>query len=153
MMVITRRTSGSALKKGRYLLNTDGGVRNSGHQSPGDDPGEAAIGVVISDPGDHEVAVDSARIGPETVQGAEYRALMRGLELASELGIDKIRAFLDNQLVVDQINHMAAVRNENLKYLHGKTLDLLQKFPDHRVYWVPRERNKRADALVRAELY
>jgi ribonuclease HI len=109
--------------------------------------------VVLCDPRDREVATDSERIGLETVQGAEYRALMRGLELAHDLGIDKFRAFLDNQLVVDQINDMAAVRDDHLKPLHQTTMEFLEMFRDTRVYWVPRERNKRADALVREVLY
>jgi ribonuclease HI len=145
-------TSVPALKRGRYLLNTDGGVRNNGHKVPMEAK-DAAIGVVLSDPDDREVDSYSARIGPATVQGAEYRALISGLEFARRRGVTKIRAFVDNQLVVDQINGNAAVKNEDLKKLHRKTATLLQRFPDHRVYWVPRERNRRADAMVRKALY
>ena len=86
-------------------------------------------------------------------KGAEYRALIKGLEIALEHGIDKIRAYVDNQLVVDQINDLARVNSDRLKPLHSKANDLLAEFADQRVYWVPRERNVVADALVREALY
>ena len=142
-----------ALMNGRYLLNTDGGVKNNGPRSPGDDPGEAAIGIVLNDPRDRPVTTFNAAIGPETIQGAEYRALITGLEIAREYRITKIRAFVDNQLVVDHIHGCAQVRSDYLAPFHKAVTDLLKKFPDQRVYWVPRERNKEADALVREILY
>ena len=141
------------LRRGRYLLNTDGGVKSDGKRASGDKPGEAAIGLALHDPGDHLVEAWSETIGREIIQGAEYRALIKGLELALDHGIDKIRAFVDNQLVVDQINGRAKVNSEHLKPHYEKALDVLGRFTDQRVYWVPRERNKDADALVRAKLY
>lgn len=134
------------LKKGRYLLNTDGGMK----RLVDGQPGEAAIGVVLNEPGDRAFQIFRDRIGgPETIQGAEYKALIKGLELALEHGIGKIRVYVDNQLVVDQINAPAAVRSDHLKPYHDRALTLLNKFSDQRVYWVPRERNKEADKLVR----
>jgi ribonuclease HI len=150
---MTQQPSVQSLKKGRYLLNTDGGVKNDGHRAPGDEPGEAAIGIVLNDPGDRPFAHHSERIGRESIPGAEYRALIKGLQLARDHGIDKIRAFVDNQLVVDQINERSAVKDETLKRLHKQAMELLKMFADQRVYWVPRERNKGADDLVRNELY
>ena len=80
-------------------------------------------------------------------------ALVGGLDFAHANGIDEIRVYLDNQLVVDQINGLAAVKHSTLKSLHGRVVDSLNTFSDQRVYWIPRERNKPADALVRSELY
>ena len=141
------------VKKGRYLLNTDGGMANDGQRSSEDEPGEAAIGVVLNDPDDRSVTTFKEAIGPDTIQGAEYRALIKGLELALDHGITKIRAYVDNQLVVDQINNLANVKSEHLKPFHSEALALLQRFTDQRVYWVPRERNRIADKLVREVLY
>ncbi|HZJ51456.1 MAG TPA: ribonuclease HI family protein [Actinomycetota bacterium] len=141
-------TPGFALKRGRYLLNTDGGMRRSSD----DEPGEAAIGVVLNEPGDRPVTTFKQRIGTETIQGAEYRALIKGLEIAFEHEIGKNRVYVDNQLVVDQINDLAQVNSDHLKPLHRKALALLKQFDDQRVYWVPRERNTDADKLVREAL-
>ena len=133
------------LKPGRYLLNTDAARRAS--------DGEAAIGVVLNHPKDHSFKIFKDRIGPEkTIQSAEYKALIKGLEIALENGIDKIRVYLDNQLVVDQINDKAAVIRPHLKPLCEKALNLLKSFPDQRVYWVPRKRNTEADKLAREAL-
>lgn len=57
-------TPGFALKRGRYLLNTDGGMRRSSD----DEPGEAAIGVVLNEPGDRPVTTFKQRIGTETIR-------------------------------------------------------------------------------------
>src|SRR6266542_1516974 len=138
-----------ALKKGRYLLNTDATVRK----------GEAAIGVVLSDPADHLVETYSDTIGPAMIQEAEYKALIKGLELALAHRIPRIAAYLDNQLVVDQINGLAQVKHPILTPLHHKAVALLDQFPDQakrqcqRVYWVSRERNEVADALVSRQLH
>jgi len=37
--------------------------------------------------------------------------------------------YLDNQLVVDQINDLADVNSDHLKRYHAKALDLLRKLP------------------------
>jgi len=75
-------TPGSIPRKGRYLLNTDGGMKNDGRRSSGDEPGEAAIGVVLNDPDDRPIMTFKGAIGPETIQAAEYRALIKGLQIA-----------------------------------------------------------------------
>lgn len=100
-----------------------------------------------------ELTLSLQSIGRETIQGAEYAALIKGLRLALDQEIDKIRVYVDNQLVVDQINSLARVNSAHLKPYHGEVLALLERFADQRVYWVPRERNKDADALVREILY
>lgn len=113
-------------------MNTDGGMRRSSDDEPGE--GEAAIGVVLNEPGDRRVTTFKERIGKETIQGAEYRALIEGLEIAFEHEIGKFRVYVDNQLVVDQINDLARVKSDHLKPLHCKALALLKQFDDQRVY-------------------
>ena len=136
------------VKPGRYLLNTDSGVKRDG----------AALGWVLSDPDDHLIATHAEKIKPEVIRGApipgaEYCALISGLKFAHESRIRKLRAYVDNQTVVDQLNEDGAkVRNETLKRLWREATDLLGQFKDTRVYWIPRERNQVADALVRIQL-
>ena len=56
-------------------MNVDGGSRGN--------PGPAAVGIVIRD-ADGEVIADAAEpIGSATNNVAEYRALIRGIELAA----------------------------------------------------------------------
>ena len=51
----------------------------------------------------------SKAIGPAINTVAEYRALIEGLKLARSRGIQRIRVFLDSELVVDQVNDRAKV--------------------------------------------
>ena len=129
--------------KGNYLLNADG----SGTGTT-DNPAQGAIGVVLRDPDGHLIAEISERIGPAINTVAEYRALIEGLKLARSRGIQRIRVFLDSELVVDQVNGRAKVRKEHIRPLHTEACSLLQEFLNIRISWVPRKWNAEADALA-----
>jgi ribonuclease HI len=47
------------------------------------------------------VAQISKAIGPATHNVAEYRALIEGLKLASDYGVQRIRVYMDSELVVE----------------------------------------------------
>jgi ribonuclease H / adenosylcobalamin/alpha-ribazole phosphatase len=81
------------LKRGYYLLNTDGG-------NSGDPLGRAAIGALLRTRRLVTVAQISKAIGPATHNVAEYRALIEGLKLARDYGIERVRVFMDSELVV-----------------------------------------------------
>lgn len=129
--------------KRNYLLNTDG----SGTGTV-DNPSQGAIGVLLRDPDGHLIAEISEQIGPAINTVAEYRALIQGLKLARSRGIQRIRVFLDSELVVDQVNGRAKVRKEHIRPLHAEACSLLQEFPNIRISWVPRKWNAEADALA-----
>ena len=129
--------------KRNYLLNADG----SGTGTT-DDPAQGAIGVVLRDPDGRVIEKISEPIGPAINTVAEYRALIQGLKLARSHGIERIRVFLDSELVVDQVNGRAKVRKEHIRRLHTEACSLLEEFPNHRISWVPRKWNAEADALA-----
>ncbi len=129
--------------KRNYLLHADG----SGTGTI-DNPAQGAIGVVLRDPDGHPIAEISQRIGPAINTVAEYRALIEGLKLARSRGIQRIRVFLDSELVVDQVNGRAKVGKEHIRPLHTEACALLQEFPNIRISWVPRRWNAEADALA-----
>ena len=99
-------------------------------------------------PTGHLIAEISKRIGPAINTVAEYRALIEGLKLAHSRGIQRIRVFLDSELVVDRVNGRAKVRKEHIRPLHTEAWSLIQKFPNIRISWVPRKWNADADALA-----
>ncbi len=135
-------------KPGYYLLNTDGG-------NSGDRFGRAAVGALLrarKPPRLVTVATISEAIGPATHNVAEYRALIEGLMLARDHGIQRIRVYMDSELVVDQVNGVAAVKQDHLKELHGDASTLVALFKKIRICWVPREMNTEADQLVRDAL-
>jgi ribonuclease HI len=81
-----------------------GAWRPTGGAAPGDPLGRAAIGALLRTPRLVTVAQFSKAIGPGTQNVAEYRALIEGLTLARDYGIQRIRVYMDSELVVDQVN-------------------------------------------------
>lgn len=128
---------------GNYLLSTDG----SGTGTI-ENPVQGAIGVVLRDPNGWPIAEMSELIGPAINTVAEYRALIEGLRMARRRGIQRIRVFLDSEIVVDQMNGRAKVGKEHIRHLHAEACALRDGFPNIRISWVPREWNAEADALA-----
>ncbi len=132
-------------KKGLYLLHTDGGNK----RSPGGEM-EGAIGALLKEPNGTAIpgAELSERIGP--VAGpttAEYRALLRGLELARERDVNYLAVFSDSRNLVNQMNRLWNA-GDNLAKLRDEAEEALRNFKGTQVSWVPRNWNKEADALV-----
>lgn len=119
-------------------------------------PGNSGIGVVI-DLVDQDMQYGENRdsytlseyIGIATNNIAEYTALIRGVEKARSLGVDRIRIYLDSELLERQINGIYKVKNENLMPLWTRAIKLLKEFDEFRVVHVRREKNKEADLLAR----
>jgi ribonuclease HI len=148
---VTESTAG--LRRGYYLLNTDGGTASGhGRRRSGDPLGHAAIGALLRTPRLATVAQISTAIGPATHNAAEYRALVEGLKLALDHGIQRIRVYMDSELVVEQVNGVSAVKKAHLSELHEVASRLVALFESIRISWVPREMNAEADQLVRDAL-
>ena len=84
---MTHVTDRRAQKKGLYLLHIDGGNRASAAGETSD----GAVGALLKEPNGTPIpgAEVSQRIGPvKSPTAAEYRALLRGLELARERGVN-----------------------------------------------------------------
>lgn len=123
-------------------LFTDGGARGN--------PGPAAIGGVLTIKDKNFTF--SEYIGETTNNQAEYRALLKGLELALEHKVEELACFLDSELVVKQINKEYRVKDSELAKLFVKIWNLAQKFKKITFSHVPREMNKQADKLVNEAL-
>jgi len=128
----------------KLVLHVDGGARGN--------PGPAAIGVVVSDPGGAVLERLGEPIGATTNNVAEYRALLRGLERARALGASEVEVVGDSELVAKQVNGQYKVKHAGLRPLHAQALRALAGFERWRVRTVPRAQNAAADALVNAAL-
>ena len=128
----------------KLVVNVDGGSRGN--------PGPAAIGVVVrSDDG--EVVTDAAEaIGRATNNVAEYRALIRGIELAAQNGATSLELYGDSELVVKQVRGEYKVKDAGLKPLHAEARAALSAFEEWSFSHVRREQNAEADALVNQAL-
>lgn len=115
-------------------------------------PGPAAIGAVVYDPGGREAYTVSKRIGRATNNEAEYQAAIAGLEAALALGATSVTLLMDSELVVRHLEFRYRVRNPRLRPLFERLLDLRRRFESFEARSVPRERNKRADQLANQAL-
>ena len=85
-------------KPGYYVLQTDGGI----DAEQGQPSGRGSIGVVLKNPSHSTVKEISRELGEvQDHHVAEYTALIAGLELAMEHGIERLRVFIDSELVVN----------------------------------------------------
>jgi ribonuclease HI len=121
-------------------LFTDGASRGN--------PGEAGAGIAILDEQGNELVGTGKYLGQCTNNEAEYRALLFGLAKCAEFGAGSVKAHLDSELIVKQIQGLYRVKHPNLKPLHEETMKKLAGFASVRVTHVRREKNGRADELA-----
>ncbi len=121
-------------------LNTDGGARGN--------PGPAGIGIFLQDLDGELVLEHAESIGETTNNVAEYKALIKGLELALESGVTEIDAYVDSELVASQVRGEWKIKNEALRPLAIKAEVLLRKFDKATLHHVRREKNAEADRLA-----
>lgn len=125
----------------RLVVEADGGSRGN--------PGPAAYGAVVRDAASGEVLVELAdHLGVTTNNVAEYTGLLEGLRAAMSVDPDAhVEARLDSKLVVEQMSGRWAIKNDALRRI---ALEAREVVPRERISftWVPREKNKAADALA-----
>jgi ribonuclease HI len=128
----------------KLVIHVDGGARGN--------PGPAAIGVVVSDPDGNMLGELGEPIGEATNNVAEYRALLRGINWARELGGDELEIVGDSELVARQLTGAYKVKHPSMKPLHAEALAALRPFDAWSIRTVPRAQNARADELVNRAL-
>lgn len=124
-------------------LFSDGGARGN--------PGPAAIGAVLMS--DNKILGEVSKyIGETTNNQAEYQALLAGLSLALEHGINHLNCYLDSELVVKQMRKEYKVKDKELQKIFVKVWNESLKFKQITYQHIPREQNKEADRLVNLAL-
>jgi ribonuclease HI len=128
----------------RLIVHVDGGARGN--------PGPAAAACVVSTPEGEVLAEEVELLGAATNNVAEYRALLLGLQTASQLGATEVAIVGDSELIARQVTGAYKVKHEGLRPLHRAVLSELEQFQKWSIQTVPRARNANADALVNAAL-
>ncbi|MEU7999498.1 bifunctional RNase H/acid phosphatase [Micromonospora sp. NPDC049060] len=127
------------------VVEADGGSRGN--------PGPAGYGAVVRDADTGEVLAERGEsIGVATNNVAEYRGLIAGLEAAAELGAAEVEARMDSKLVVEQMCGRWQIKHPGLRPLAAQAAGLVDRFAAVRFHWIPRERNRHADALANAAM-
>jgi ribonuclease HI len=127
----------------KVVVHVDGGARGN--------PGPAGIGVVVSSVDGEVLRELGERIGPATNNVAEYKALLRGVEVARELGASSIELVNDSELVAKQLTGAYRVKHPAMQPLHAQAMSALRGL-SWTIRSVPRAQNARADALVNRAL-
>ena len=124
----------------KLLINVDGASHGN--------PGEASIGAVLVDEQGNVVEEISQAIGRATNNVAEYRSLIEACKLALEYHPKRAIFFTDSQLIANQVNGVARVRQPHLENLNHIALDLLSRLSDWSVRHVGRSANWHAHRLA-----
>lgn len=128
----------------KLIIEADGGSRGN--------PGPAAYGVLVCDAATGEVlAEEGLMLGTTTNNVAEYSGLIAGLEMVRAIDPGaEVEVRLDSKLVVEQMAGRWKIKHADLKTLALRANKL--RPPAVTWTWVPREQNKRADALANAAM-
>ncbi len=125
----------------RVVVEADGGSRGN--------PGPAGYGALVRDADSGEVLAERhGFLGVATNNVAEYSGLVAGLAAAAELGARQVEVRMDSKLVIEQMTGRWQIRHAGLRTLAAQAAAEAAGFDTVRWRWVPRERNKAADALA-----
>ncbi len=129
----------------RLFVYTDGGARGN--------PGKAAIGIIILDENDQMIEEYKEFVGIKTNNEAEYRAIIRALELCKKYA-KKVHIYSDSELVVRQLNGEYKIKKKELKELFEQVEKAEKEFEEVSYQNVPRENEhmQEADKLVNKAL-
>ncbi len=121
-------------------IEFDGGSRGN--------PGPAGIGVVLRSQDGTPLVTLGRFIGRATNNVAEYRALITGLEQATQFGAKRILIRGDSELIIKQMRGEYRVKNPDLRELYDEAQSILQEFDNSRLEHNLRDKNKLADKLA-----
>lgn len=129
----------------RVVVEADGGSRGN--------PGPAGFGALVRDPATGTVLAERAEfLGVTTNNVAEYAGLVAGLRAAAELGARRVDVRMDSKLVVEQMAGRWKVKHPGLRPRYEEATRLVAGFAEVTFTWIPRARNKHADALANAAM-
>jgi probable phosphoglycerate mutase len=128
-------------KPQNLIVEADGGSRGN--------PGPAGSGAVVINADTGEVILEIAKfIGVATNNVAEYLALKAGLEGALEINpTARILVRMDSKLVIEQMSGTWKIKHPDMIQLAAE-VQKVARGHEIKWMWIPREENKRADALA-----
>lgn len=119
-------------------------------------PGRMGLGAVLVGPGgatQHTISEATTFTGCNNE--AELRALLRALQWLEPQVVataTTVQVLSDSSVLVEQLGEQAVAPIERLAPLFDEARRVLQRFAQVDLQWVPRHRNRAADALARAAL-
>jgi len=131
----------------RIKVFTDGASRGN--------PGHSGIGIVIYDENNFILRTYKEYIGEATNNQAEYRAILKSLDIIKklrtniEVDFDFVEFYSDSELIVNQINFDFQAKDPDLALLNNKFHVIIKKLNiPYTVSHIDRSKNKNADKLA-----
>lgn len=131
----------------RIKVFTDGASRGN--------PGHSGIGIVIYDENNFILRTYKEYIGEATNNQAEYRAILKSLDIIKklrtniEVDFDSVEFYSDSELIVNQINFDFQAKDPDLALLNNKFHVIIKKLNiPYTVSHIDRSKNKNADKLA-----
>jgi broad specificity phosphatase PhoE/ribonuclease HI len=122
------------------VVEADGGSRGN--------PGPAGWGAVVRDTDGQTLLERYGSLGTTTNNVAEYTGLIEALAAALELSATTVDVRMDSKLVIEQMSGRWQIKNPGLRPLAARAAALAGRFESVTYEWIPRERNRAADALA-----
>lgn len=113
-------------------------------------PGRMGLGAVVTGPDGSRYPLSITAEGRGCNNEAELRALMAAMQYAGQRGATALLIHCDNSVVVQQLSGTATEPFLRLAPLFEEVRAVLRSFTSARLVWIPRHRNRAADALARA---
>ncbi|XP_024182357.1 uncharacterized protein LOC112187701 [Rosa chinensis] len=109
----------------------------------------SGAGILLISPDDqvYEYALKFAFKASNNV--AEYEALVAGLQIALELGVQHLRIFSDSQLVMNQVSGNFEAKESHMSSYQALARALVQRLASYVITQIPRAKNDKADALAK----
>ncbi|GJZ85540.1 reverse transcriptase domain-containing protein [Tanacetum coccineum] len=107
----------------------------------------SGAGLILIDPEGVEYSYTLQLNFTNSNNGAEYEALLAGLRIATKMKIEKMHAFVDSKLVVNQVEGSYEAKGKNTNKYKEKVLEIIRSFSNFRISHIPREENRKAEAL------
>jgi len=108
----------------------------------------SGIGVVLISPRGANFEFSFPIEASATNNQAEYRAILKGIQLLREIKADVVEIFGDSMLVINQLIGEYECKDDILRLYHEECLQLLKEFKKVTIEHVPKFHNSDANRLA-----
>ena len=126
----------------QVLIYTDGASRGN--------PGPSSAGFVVYEGFNSKIFVYETAflLGTQTNNFAEYSAVLEALKMSARNRVQSLIIKSDSELLVKQLTGLYKVKSPSLKKLNKECQKWIRALSQIQFQHIPREQNKRADALA-----
>ncbi|XP_071727765.1 uncharacterized protein [Rutidosis leptorrhynchoides] len=107
----------------------------------------SGAGLVLTSPEGEEHTYALRFTFTATNNESEHEALLSRMRIAQQLGIKCLDAYVDSQLVANQVNGLFEAHDASMQCYLELVQKMIEEFDVFRLTQVPRGQNKKADAL------